>query len=69
MPLLVIVVGRESMRVWEMSLRRWSGLAFTSTAIILGGYGIMLLVTPTEEQLKSVDSPEQLPQHPDFRCH
>jgi len=42
------------MRVWEMSLRRYSGLAFTSAAIVLGGYGIMILVTPTQEQLKAV---------------
>ena len=42
------------MRAWEMSLRRYAGLAFTSAALILGGYGIMLLVTPTEESLKAV---------------
>jgi hypothetical protein len=45
------------MRVWEMSLRRYAGLAFTSTAIVLGGYGLMLLVTPSDEQLKSVTGP------------
>jgi hypothetical protein len=44
------------MRVWEMSLRRYSGLAFTSAAIVLGGYGIMILVTPTQEQIKAVPS-------------
>jgi hypothetical protein len=42
------------MRAWEMSIRRYSGLVLTSTAIVLGGYGIMVLVTPTEEQLKDV---------------
>jgi hypothetical protein len=45
------------MRVWEMSLRRYVGLAFTTTAIVAGGYGIMLLVTPTDEQLKQVPNP------------
>ena len=44
------------MRVWEMSLRRYSGLAFTSAAIVLGGYGIMVVVTPTQEQFKAVSS-------------
>jgi hypothetical protein len=45
------------MRVWEMSLRRYAGLAFTMTTIVAGGYGIMLLVTPTDEQLKQVHTP------------
>jgi hypothetical protein len=47
------------MRAWEMSIRRYSGLAFTTAAIVLGGYGIMVLVTPTEESLKAV-----IPFHP-----
>jgi hypothetical protein len=37
-----------------MSLRRYVGLAFTTSAIVAGGYGIMLLVTPNDEQLKKV---------------
>ena len=44
----------EPMRVWEMSIRRYSGLVFTSAAIILGGYGLMVLVTPTQDQLRAV---------------
>jgi hypothetical protein len=44
------------MRAWEMSIRRYSGMVLTSAAIVLGGYGIMSLVTPTEEQLKDVRS-------------
>jgi hypothetical protein len=35
-------------------MRRYSGLLFTSAAIILGGYGIMLVVTPSDEQIKTV---------------
>jgi hypothetical protein len=53
-------LGDPSMRVWEMSLRRYAGLAFTTTAIVAGGYGIMLLVTPTDEQLKQVPTPPLL---------
>ena len=37
-----------------MSIRRYAGLAFTSAAIVLGGYGIMILVTPTDQQIKAV---------------
>jgi hypothetical protein len=42
------------MRAWEMSVRRYSGLLVTSGVIIAGGYGIMLLVTPSDEQIKKV---------------
>ena len=48
------------MRAWEMSLRRYGGLLVTSGVIIAGGYGIMLLVTPTDEQLRKV-LPQQQP--------
>lgn len=44
------------MRAWEMSIRRFTGLLVTSGTIILGGYGLMLLVTPTDEQIKAVAS-------------
>jgi len=42
------------MRAWEMSVRRYAGLLVTSAAIIAGGYGIMLIVTPTDDQIKKV---------------
>jgi len=45
------------MRAWEMSLRRYSGMVFVSAAIILGGYGIMAVVTPTEESIRAVRPP------------
>ena len=47
-----------SMRAWEMSIRRFTGLLVTSGTVILGGYGLMLLVTPTDEQIKAVASPK-----------
>ena len=37
-----------------MSVRRYAGLALTSAAIVLGGYGIMILVTPTDQSIKAV---------------
>jgi len=40
-----------------MSIRRYTGLVATSAAIVLGGYGIMILVTPTDEQVKAVPLP------------
>jgi hypothetical protein len=48
------------MRAWEMSLRRYAGLVFTSATIVAGGYGIMVLVTPSDEQLKAVLCPAAL---------
>lgn len=45
---------KEFMRVWEMSIRRYSGLIFTSSVIVAGGYGLMLLITPSDDQIKSV---------------
>jgi hypothetical protein len=37
-----------------MSARRYIPLLVTSGAIVLGGYGIMLFVTPTDDQVKAV---------------
>ena len=51
------------MREWEMSVRRYAGLALTSAAIVLGGYGIMILVTPTDQSIKAV--PPYPPAPPD----
>jgi hypothetical protein len=44
----------------EMSLRRYARLVLTSATIVAGGYGIMVLVTPTDEQLKAVFRPDAL---------
>jgi hypothetical protein len=42
------------MREWEMAVRRYRGVLATSAVIMLGGYALMLLVVPTDEQLIAV---------------